>query len=245
MNRLHGAFLGSGSLWLMVGFAAANHDLILWGFAGLFIAGIGLRVHPRILGLEGVAWGPLSWALALWWAGLVALALGQRVVGGMGLTAAAGLYLYGLSPWRPKKLSSPAPDWLRLYVKTSYAWLALAGPALVAAELWGSTLLVDGAARHVLASGFILTMMMGMGFRMIPSFELKELAWQGAPVVAFWLLTIGNLVRIAAQASQMTLAVGVGGSLQVGAALVFALVILATLAQAQRSEVSCSLAKSA
>lgn len=229
VNRLHGAYLGLGSLWLMAGFAAANHDVILWGFAGLYIAGIGLRMHPRILGVELGSLAPLRWSLLAWNAGLVALIAGWTAPAGFLLTAGAWLYLAGLAPWRRRRLPSPAPDWLRVFVKVSYAWLFLAGPALVCATLHGENLMTQGAARHVLASGFILTMMIGMGLKMIPSFELKDLVWEGAPVTAFWLLTLGNLVRLPAQAAGLGMLVGVGGALQALSVLVFVVVLGATL----------------
>lgn len=232
LDKSHAVFLGSGSFWLLVSPALSLWDAtraletVLWGFAGLYIAGIGLRVHTGILGLKGgLANGYLLPAAVFW-----NLALLLRWTGPAGagwwcwsLVAGVAFFLLALKPFRASFLPPAGGAWLRYFVRTSYAWLMLAAGLFFLTDHGYEHL--AGAARHALATGFILTMMMGMGFRMIPAFEVRQLVWSSAPWVTYVLISLGTVLRVSAQAAGEIAVMALGASLQTLAVLVFAVAL--------------------
>ena len=101
-------------------------ETVLWGFAGLFIAGIGLRVHTGILGIRGVRGQLLAPSALLWNVGLLL----RWVVGGgvwvLPLSMGVMLFLLALRPFRRAHITPAGGAWLRPFVKTSYLWLVTA-----------------------------------------------------------------------------------------------------------------------
>ena len=232
LTRGHAIFLATGSLWLMASPLLALKDstaaleTVLWGFAGLFIAGIGLRVHPGILGIKGIHGGLLAPSAALWNLGLALRWTGPGDVWVVVLTTGACLFLWALRPFRKARIPSAGGPWLRPFVRTSYFWLLIAS-ALICATTFGYPALA-GPARHTLAVGFVITMMMGMGMRMIPAFETKRLPWPNGPWLIYGLVTVGTAVRLPAQATMNLEWLALAGSLQFLGIMSFIGLILAT-----------------
>ncbi|MGE0491390.1 MAG: hypothetical protein AB7S38_19430 [Vulcanimicrobiota bacterium] len=226
LNRLHAVFMATGVIWLLVGLLhPLAHHLLLWGFAALYVAGIGLRVHPQMLGLDPDL-ELLPYSVAMWNAGLALQAFGIEA-GSLLTSFGVCVYLGALSPFRKPVRQPQAPAWLRAYLLTAYGWLVAAA---IAAFFVG----VDGPARHLMASGFLLTMMFGMALHLVPAFESRTL-----PVNPAWLLgllTLGNLLRIGGQ-FELSQAYGrevfaAGAGLQTLAGLFFILIIAVTLGRA-------------
>lgn len=235
LDRSHALYLATGALWLLVapGLALLHPtralETVLWGFAGLYIAGIGLRIHPSLLGVKGVREGLLIPAAGLWNGALVLRWLGFEAAWGWALAGGVGLFLLALRPFRASTLPAAGGAWVRAFVRTSYAWLV----AAVAMTCLGA---VEGATRHALATGFVLTMMMGMGLRMIPAFEVRRLVWTGAPWPLFALITAGTALRVGAQAAGEVALTALGGAVQVLAILLFVAVLGGTVAFGRRVE---------
>lgn len=222
VTQVHRMFALAGGLWLVGATAAANLDLVLWGFASLYIMAVGLLIHPRILGLPTPALGGLKVALVAWNLGL-ALQV-ARVPGASVLLLVGGLaYVASLRPFGSGRGNCEAPPWLRFFIRLSYAWLL--------ATLAWNVLAPQHAAplRHALASGFILTMMMGMAYRIVPNFCKCRLAWATAPWVTLVLLGLGTLLRVGAQALAVKPVLAAGGLLQFSAVLVFGLTLWVSL----------------
>lgn len=146
-GKAHPWFLLSGTMWLLV---ARTPEQVLWGFLSLYILGVGLRVHPGLLRVRAPA-ESLQWCiLACWNAGL--LTHNPWLFG-----VCSMLILLALRP-RPRNLVTAS-------VTASYAWL------LIASIL---NALGDPGAKHALGSGFVLLMIVGMAFRLLPAFAGRK-----------------------------------------------------------------------
>lgn len=243
LNRLHAMFMASGAIWLLLisllGDQDRTADLVLWGFASMYVAGIGLRVHPQMLGLRVMASATAGWSVLLWNLGIALQLMG--ISWGQGITmAGVALYLLWLRPFRRPTVATTEPVWMRPALLISYAWLVLAllagglGPLLGHAGL-------TGASRHLLASGFLLTVMGAMGFRLIPLFLQRALIWDAAPPVVLSLLALGNLARTIGQVLGWPSSFALGAWLQVVAALLLSLTLGVTVLRSQRSSGPVSL----
>jgi hypothetical protein len=233
LTRGHAIFLATGSLWLMACPLLALWDstraleTVLWGFAGLFIAGIGLRVHTGILGIRGIHGALLLPSVVLWNLGLVLRWTGPQGVWVWPTSLGIALFLWSLRPFRKAVRPAAGGAWLRYFVRTSYCWLLLALILAGIAESGYSRL--AGPTRHMLAVGFIITMMMGMGLRMIPAFETKRIPWRNGPWLIYGLVTVGTAIRIPAQSMDKMELLCIGGSLQFLGIMAFISLLMATL----------------
>jgi uncharacterized protein involved in response to NO len=232
-NMAHSHFLRWGSLWLLAALAgnavgwplARVYELVLWGFLTLYILGVGLRVHPGMLGRSAPP-PALQWTvLWLWNFGLVVMtwwpALG--FFGAAPWLLASLLMLVAVAPWNAVQARS---EWLPCYLQWSYGWLLLASIGRLCLEFYPHW---AGAVKHAHASGFVLLMMVGMGLRLVPSFERKPLAWSPAYRGCFYALSAGVCLRVAGQAGWLPWALLPGGVLQMLGVAMFGLTLLATL----------------
>lgn len=242
LTRVHRAFATSGALWLLAAAAsglvapANSHlDLVLWGFASLYIMAVGILVHPRILGLKPPPIPRLTAAMVVWNLGLLArLSPLPAVLPAALLLVGGGLYLVALNPFAGGRGNCEAPPWLRFFLRFSYGWLAVTLLANLAVAALPAPAATAGPLRHALASGFILTMIVGMAFRIVPNFVKVHLAWPKAPWIALAVLTSGNVLRVGAQAAlafqvPAQAALALGGLLQFAAVLVFGFTLWASL----------------
>lgn len=227
LNRLHAAFMASGVLWLLLSLLTTadvtTSDLILWGFASTYVAGIGLRTHPQMLGLNVFSLRALAASVLIWNLGLIIELFGYplgRAISALG----AAFYLLGLHPFRRPQQDSEEPNWLRYYLLTSYLWLAL---AIIATAFlhFDSASAFGASARHLLSSGFLLSMMFGMGQRIIPLFEKRPLIWAFAPWVILAFLFLGNSLRVGYHITGLTSLFIIGTSCQLAAIILFVLVL--------------------
>jgi hypothetical protein len=233
LSREHALYLATGSLWLLASPAlslldsTAALETVLWGFAGLYIAGIGLRVHPGMLGIKGLRGKLLLPAAGFWNLGLLLRWTGPANLWAWVLLVGVLLFLLALRPFRRSFIPAAGGAWLRYYVRTSYLWLGVSAVLTLLSQTSSPEL--AGAARHAFASGFVLTMMMGMGLRMIPAFELRRLFWAPGPWVVYVLLTLSSVLRVGAQALGETLPMALGGGGQLIAVMGFVTLLLGTL----------------
>lgn len=231
-NRSQLILLACGTGWLLVSPALGLKDLtkaletVLWGFTGLYIVAVGLRIHPAILGLRAgraslflIIGGVWNLALILRW-------LRQDGFWSWVMAGAVTLFLTSLRPFR-RSLRPPAGgSWLRPFVRTSYLWLVLATALTVLAE--GPRPELAGAARHALGSGFVLTMIVGMSLRMVCAYEVRRLIWSRGPWVLYVLLLLATFLRVLGQAVSMLPVMAIGGCLQVFAVWLFSGLLTAT-----------------
>ena len=256
LNVAHAADLvGSGrfeiSPWLNVPYLT----VFLVGFVTFWIFGVSLRTLPVFMGLSerprlaAALATPLSIATAFAAASEGLFLRGHAPAAGAafgaGLAAMALLLLafpFALGIFLPAR-EAPEPGVDRgyeKYVRVAYAWLLLAGLMLLAfsaAVLSGHGLdhAYVGAYRHALTVGFITTLMVGMAQRIVPVFRGVPLYSARLMNVTFWLLAIGNVIRVVFQSLSAALGpawlrvAGVSGLLELVALVLFAVNLWKTM----------------
>ncbi|HEV8200706.1 MAG TPA: DUF542 domain-containing protein [Candidatus Polarisedimenticolia bacterium] len=255
LNAAH-AFdlLGSGRFeiapWLNVPYLT----VFLVGFVTFWIFGVSLRTLPVFMGLRDrprLAAGlvmPLSAAVAT-----LAIAEGlflrdgteaARLAFGIG-SAAVGLllalFVFALGVLAPST-APPEPGVDRgseKFIRLAYAWLLVSGGMLLVfsrAILSGAGLdhALVGAYRHALTVGFITTLMAGMALRIVPIFRGVPLFSPRLRDWTFWLLAVGNTIRVVFQALSATnpawlRVAGVSGMLELAALILFAVNLWKTM----------------
>ena len=229
--------------------------VFLVGFVTFWILGVSLRTLPVFMGL--VARESLAAALAVPLAASVALlsvsealflrsgGAAARIgfgLGGIAVALLLVLFTRALGVLSPRH--DPAEPGLdrgyEKFVRLAYAWLVLAGLMLLVfsiVALRGGALdhAYVGAYRHALTVGFITTMMVGMACRIVPVFRGVPLWSARLREVTFWLLAVGNVMRVlfqslsAAAGPVWLRAAGISGLLELAAILLFAVNIWKTM----------------
>jgi uncharacterized protein DUF1858/uncharacterized protein DUF542/NnrS protein len=229
--------------WLNVPYLS----VFLLGFVTFWILGVSLRTLPVFMGLRSrpraaaIVAAPLSAVLALY-AVSEALFLrggGEAPRAGFGLGGLAIALLLVVYTWALGILS-PAHDetepgadrGYEKFVRLAYGWLIVSGlmlAAFSALTLAGRTIdhAYVGAYRHALTVGFITTIMVGMALRIVPVFRGVPLWSARLREITFWLLAVGNVIRVlfqslAAAAGPVWLRVaGVSGLMELAALALF------------------------
>jgi hypothetical protein len=197
--------------------------VFLLGFVGYWILGVSARTLPVFMGLPRPSAAGQTFAFWALSAGVPILALGQGIFiasgGGAASRAllAAGALLAGAGmiafPVATRVFSSPeaagrgmeADRGYEKFVRASYAWLVVSALTLLGisgvAAATGAAVphAYVGAFRHALTVGFITTMMVGMGSRIIPIFSGIPLRSAAAREWSFWLILTGCAVRVGFQ----------------------------------------------
>jgi hypothetical protein len=192
--------------------------MYLLGFITLFILGVSVRVLPHFLSLRPPRIQWFAPALALILGGLVA-EIGAawvaafsdwsqpdwlRALGVYAIAAGFVAFVGGLNLHRPsvRDQSSDRPGPHEKLIRTAYVWLAIA----IGIEVWYATkalagdfqpdFLQNGAARHALALGFMVQIMLGVGSRALPSFAGRQLYSARLVTWAWILLNVAAITRV-------------------------------------------------
>jgi hypothetical protein len=233
--------LTAGDVVIAQGLDEALIHLELAGFASSLVFAVSSRVFTRFLLLRtrpvfesrvpllAFAWATGVLLVALGWLGAPSWAIWLRWVGAVVELAALGtwLWLIGLydHPIRESGtpyVTNPTRRWIRL----AFAFLVIS--IALDIGLFGREAL-DGvpaattelsAARHALAQGFLLPLMVAMAARLLPIFSADVLKHRLRLEITVDLLLVGALVRVIAEAiggygPQAGPLVAVGGSLGV------------------------------
>lgn len=218
--------------------------LELWGFAASMVLAVAGRIFPKFLLLQPTRERILRGALALWALGSFGLPLVWLLLDGAALwrailalaqLAGAGLYVSALclyaTPARPSgtpHVTDPTRRWARL----AFGLMLMAAAAdfgLAVADVLGYASALTGlsAARHALAQGFLLPVIVVMAARILPGYSGYMLHRAGLLAALVWSLLAGALLRFAAEliggyAPGWGAIVAIGGTLGVVAFVVFA-----------------------
>ena len=130
-------------------------------------------------------------------------------LGAAAITAGAGAWAIGLQSFRRKRRSAPRPEagplFLARYIQLALFWLLAGLALLVAGQLAAAVRGVAlpqaylGATRHALTVGFLTTLILGVGQRLLPILSHDLLAWPHLVVPIFVLIASGNALRVAAE----------------------------------------------
>jgi hypothetical protein len=192
--------------------------VFLVGFVTFWILGVSLRTLPVFMGLRAstriASWlpFPLSLSVAVLCVGegllLYGAGSGARIlfgVGGLSLATGLAVFIAALGILRPAGEAEPGPDRrYEKFVRLGYAWLGISAAMLAVFSvlaLAGKDMdhAYVGAYRHALTVGFITTLMVGMASRIVPVFRGVSLYSTRLLEATFWLLGVGNVIRVVAQ----------------------------------------------
>jgi hypothetical protein len=188
-------------------------ELAIFGFALNAIYGFGQRLLSGIAGSGTPRRGVVEATFWLHNAGAVLLSLahadGMAFAGPLGVTAlaaAAFSYALGMRGFVRVRRTSPRPEvgqgLLGRYVQLAFFWLLAGLVLLLVADLyWGARGLTPphaylGAARHALTVGFMTTLILGVGQRLLPILGHTLLPWPRLVLPTFLLIAVGNLLRV-------------------------------------------------
>lgn len=216
LNLVACAGLAGGAAVVPFGLNEALLHLALWGFAATMVLAVAGRVFPRFLLLQPTRERLVPYALGLWAVGNLGLAVVWLVTDGAAVprpTAAllqlTGAFLYVLAlrlydaPVRPSgtpRVTEPTRRWARV----AFALMLMAAAAnvgLASAEAFGrpATLTSLSAARHALAQGFLLPVIVVMAARILPGYSGYMLPRARRLAGLVWLLLAGAGLRFVAE----------------------------------------------
>jgi hypothetical protein len=259
-----GLALAFGDIFVDQGTDEALIHLELAGFATCLIFGVSSRIFGRFFLLRShprfEAWVP---RLALGWGiGLALVAIGwvmpasgaaiSRLLGASLelLVACAWLGLIGLfaKPTRESGtpyVTNPTRRWVRLAFAFLVAGLALDAALFAREALLGvaPSFTELSAARHALAQGFVLPMMVSMASRLLPIYSADVLRRRWLSEVILDLLLLGAFIRVLAEAigGYETVTgplIALGGTSSVVAFVVFALGMWSSLGRLPRASLT-------
>jgi len=167
----------------------------VWGFSAKWMrVFLGLRpLRPRIL-IAGVLVNLTGVALAV---------AGKFSVATWIFVAAAGLSVIAIRMFEPSEQEAKTRGIHKsfpFFVRLAYVWLLVAASLGVAAARWDTSGGIWGASRHALTVGFIATMVLSVGQRILPAFAGMRLLW--SPKLMFFglsLLTVGCTLRVSCE----------------------------------------------
>jgi len=191
-------------------------ELALFGFALNAVYGLGQRLLPGMLGAGAPPRGAVEATFGLHNAGVLALVVSHvrwpglcAALGAAAIAAGAWAWAIGLQSFRSKRRSRPRPEagpaFLARYIQLALFWLLAGLVLLVAGQLtaavWGVAppRAYLGATRHALTVGFLTTLILGVGQRLLPILGHDLLAWPRLVVPIFVLIAAGNALRVATE----------------------------------------------
>jgi hypothetical protein len=237
--------LARGSLVVPFAQDEALLHLELWGFASTMVLAVAGRIFPRFLLLQPTHERLLPYALAFWalgsfgvpgvwllWQGAAlpraAMAFAQ-LAGACLYVVALRLYEMPLRPSGMPHVTDPTRRWARLV----FALMLVAAAAdfgLAAGEALGyqPALTAVSAARHALAQGFLLPVIVVMAARILPGYSGYMLRRPRLLAALVWTMLSGAALRFGAEflggyAPGWGAVAALGGTLGIVAFVVFAI----------------------
>jgi uncharacterized protein involved in response to NO len=177
--------------------------LLGWGFLVPFVWGFSAKWMRVFLGLRPVRPGFLFGAVILAFLGIGCTAVGWFSVATLMLLGAAASSVVAIRIFEPSEqepktrgIHSSFP----LFVRTAYGWLLVAASLGVAACRWDTSGGFWGASRHALTVGFVSTIILAVGQRILPAFAGMRLLWSPRLMfVGLFLLTLGCTLRVSCE----------------------------------------------
>lgn len=180
----------------------------IYGFGQRLLSGIVRSGTPRRRALQSTFW--------LHNAGLLLLLLAHadpmvfvRPLGVVFVAGAAFNYVLGMRGFVAVRQTSPRPEVgqgvLGWYVRLAFFWLLVGLVLLLVADVYcdlrgfTSPHAYQGAVRHALTVGFMTTLIMGVGQRLLPILGHTLLPWPRLVLPTILLIAFGNLLRVLAE----------------------------------------------
>lgn len=175
-------------------------ELMTWAFLAPFVFGFSTRWLPVFAGLKASEdWVPRTLAPTLA-AGALAVLAGGWFVAAVLWAAAAGMAAWGLHLFQPavaKAKTQGVHGSFPWFFRLAYGWLVLSAALGLGAVFSPANTGLSGAARHAFTVGFVATMVLTVGQRVLPAFSGMKLLY--SPALMLWsllLLELGCLLRV-------------------------------------------------
>jgi hypothetical protein len=259
-----GLLLAAGAPVVPQGLDEALIHLELAGFATSVVFGVASRIFGRFLLLRTrpALDRRLPRLAGLWAVGLVLVVGGwlagppwgvwPRLAGSLLQLGTLGTWLWWVGLYQPPVRASGTPyvteptrRWIRLAFAFLVFSLALDSGLFAREAFQGVAPLTTelSAARHALAQGFLLPLMVAMAARLLPIYSADVLKRKRQLEVTVDLLLFGALLRVGAEvlggyAGGAGLLVALGGTLSVGGFVLFAIGLWSSLGRLPRAQPS-------
>ncbi len=177
--------------------------LLGWGFLVPFVWGFSAKWMRVFLGLKAIRPRFLFSAVGLNLAGVGLAVAGRFTAATLFLLAAAvfsviAIRIFEGSEQEPKirGIHKSFP----VFVRMAYGWLLVAAGLGLSASQWDTSGGFWGASRHALTVGFVSTMVLAVGQRILPAFAGMRLLWSPRLMfVGLFLLTVGCTLRVSCE----------------------------------------------
>ncbi len=221
----------------------------VFGFVVNMILGYSLRLLPTFLGLRPVRQKLLIPAFVLFNAGVIARVAGVSIASGVLAFTAMAVYVFALRIFEPPATyvkSRGVDESFPWFIRLAYFWFVVSTSMVLGGDIYrlisgfDPAHIYTGAWRHAVTVGFISTIMVGLGYRLLPLFTGVDLWRPGLMRPAFWLLAIGNFTRVTFQLATATeqrwayLVMGTSGLMELTALSLFSLSLWKTLSLRQQ-----------
>jgi hypothetical protein len=253
LNVVASIGLASGGITVPAALDEALIHLELWGFASTMVLAIASHTWPTMLLLHPSRVGATHVGLALWAFGSIGTPVAWlafpdspavRAIPAASQLAGALFYVYALRLFESPERGSLIPlvtDQGRAWVRAAFGFLLVAATINVVVALTsvvGSAESVTAlsAARHALAQGFLLPVIVFMSARILPGYSPRMMAHPERLAGLMVALLLGALLRaggelIGGYAEGWDLVLALGGTVTTLAFVVFAVELWQTTAR--------------
>jgi hypothetical protein len=222
-----------------------------YGFIAMMIIGVSYRLLPGFLGVESANPVLARWVFVTFNIGILLWIFAEVSGFQILLIAASGLELLAvliaivsLNLFQAQRAAveisgeSPYFEW---YIRLAYIWLIAAISLMIGGAIFEivsmstQTHMFKDAYRHALAMGFVTTILMGVAQRVLPVWEGKTIHSSTLMSRVFFLLLLGNIIRILPQTFGGSVGnvdrflIACGGFLQFSTVLLFSYNVWKTL----------------
>ncbi len=174
-----------------------------WGFLVPFVWGFSAKWLPVFLGLRSPLNKELLIAVALNSAGVLATFLGWTKLSVMLLTVGIGTAAVALGIFMPSEKAAKLKGVhcsFPFFVRLSYVWALVAALLAIWAASVPDAYGIWGASRHALTVGFLSTMVLAIGQRVLPAFSgMKLLFSTELMFLSLLLLAVGCFIRVSSE----------------------------------------------
>lgn len=177
--------------------------LLGWGFLVPFVWGFSAKWMRVFLGLKPLRPRFLFGAVLVNLTGVALAIAGKFSVATWLFVVAAGLSVVAIRMFEASEQEAKTRGIHKSFpwfVRMAYGWLLVAAALGVAAGIWDTSGGIWGASRHALTVGFVATMVLSVGQRILPAFAGMRLLW--SPKLMFFglvLLTAGCTLRVSCE----------------------------------------------
>jgi len=177
--------------------------LMGWGFLVPFVWGFSAKWMPVFLGLAPPYPRWLLAGVAANFAGVFLTFAGWGEDATWLFAAGTVLAIVALRMFEPSRREPKTRgvhSTFPFFIRGAYGWLAAAALLGVIAARWDTSGGIWGASRHALTVGFISTMVLSVGPRVLPAFAAMRLLWSTRLMfLALALLTTGCALRVSCE----------------------------------------------